>query len=224
MGFSREDLTDRRFGMLTVLRYSGEKLKGTPLWVCQCDCGNLAKVKSKRLKENNTRSCGCLRKANIPKPRIIHGMVGSRTYNSYLSMLARCSNPTATAYKLYGGRGISVCERWRNFENFFADMGVRPLSTSLDRIDTNGNYEPGNCRWATPRQQANNTSANVFITLNGKTLTLSEWSRELGINRETLNYRYRNGLALDKTLGSRSKYYNTKRRLAEKANGEATIP
>jgi hypothetical protein len=122
-------------------------------------------------------------------PRRIRSIVSQlrirhiREHDAWRGMLARCRNPRHPSYKNYGGRGITACERWNSFENFLDDMGKRPSPKhSLDRIDNNGNYEPGNCRWATRREQANNTRMNRFVTFDGRTMTLAQWARETGIH------------------------------------------
>ena len=110
-------------------------------------------------------------------------------YMCWSSMKQRCQNPKATVYKFYGARGITVCERWMLFDDFLADMGPRPAGTTLDRIDSNGNYEPGNCRWANHIEQHNNTRRNRTITIGGRTQTIAQWAREAGLKRNTLRYR-----------------------------------
>lgn len=114
----------------------------------------------------------------------------NRTYQTWLSMIYRCYNVDHASYPNYGGRGIKVCDRWKNsFENFIADKGERPEGYSLDRIDNDGNYEPSNCRWSTRLEQANNKRNNRFIEINGKTLTVAQWSDETGIPRSTISRR-----------------------------------
>lgn len=140
-----------RFGRLVVLRRAPP---GGPTrkWVCRCDCGAERNINIASLKKGVTVSCGCL----ALERRTKHGRSRSPTYSSWRAMRARCQRPSSVGFASYGGRGISVCERWEKFENFLADMGERPLGTSIDRIDVNGNYEPGNCRWATREVQDEN--------------------------------------------------------------------
>jgi hypothetical protein len=125
----------------------------------------------------------------------------SREYITWSSMKSRCLNPRHFAYKWYGGRGITICKKWLLFEGFLADMGPRPSSAhSLDRVDTDGNYEPGNCRWATETQQQNNRANNHRLTINGETATLTEWARRTGISRGTLDWRIRHGWTVERAL------------------------
>jgi hypothetical protein len=156
--------------------------------VFKCSCGVISIVSVKHVKSGDTQSCGCfaieqVKKRSIGnKSRLRHGGCGSREHVSWKSMRSRCLNENVKAYADYGGRGISVCERWDSFENFIEDMGPRPSGTSIDRVDNNGNYEPGNCRWATRKQQSNNTRRNTFIEVNGVSKTISQWSMHYGVN------------------------------------------
>lgn len=149
---------------------------------CVCDCGRIAFADSGNLRSGNKKSCGCLRveykKSSKPHirrhPGYKHHGFGTLTYRSWSSMKGRCQNPNATKYHIYGGRGIKVCDRWMDFAAFLNDMGERPSKAhSIDRIDRNGNYEPGNCRWATPHEQAANLPSTVHVRYRGQRLTLS---------------------------------------------------
>lgn len=125
---------------------------------------------------------------------------GSPEYRCWRSMHKRCNNPRQVGYEYYGGRGITIAAEWYSFQKFYADMGPRPPHTTLDRIDTNGNYEPGNCRWASHIVQANNKSSNLPITFEGITLNIGEWADKLGINRQALYKRFRSGWNAEKAF------------------------
>lgn len=156
------------YGRLTILREieplrrkEGTKRIRSRVFICECQCGNTGPFRLDFLKCGHTQSCGCLQKDKTAAARLIHGHnrkgKTTRTYRTWSNMVTRCTNPKGTDYKYYGGRGITVCERWLNsFENFLADMGEAPRGLTLDRIDPNGNYEPKNCRWTTWVEQRRN--------------------------------------------------------------------
>lgn len=153
-----KDLTGQVFGRLTVLEVAFRK-SGKQYWLCRCECGKELATRGTSLVLGIARSCGCLKIDMLASQAKTHGHSGqgpSPTYITWRGMKTRCNNPKHRRYSDYGGRGIKVCERWMDFNNFLADMGERPEGLTLDRIDPNGNYEPGNCRWATDSVQQTN--------------------------------------------------------------------
>lgn len=164
MGSARAEMAGQVIGRLTVLEYSGRNKDKRALWKCRCECGAECVVMGKYLRRGLTKSCGCLHREMVAKINASHGMSDSPTYMSWAAMLTRCSNPNQECYKYYGALGVTVCDRWRkSFENFLADMGERPDGKTLDRESPFGNYEPENCKWSTPKEQANNTRGQHAI-------------------------------------------------------------
>jgi hypothetical protein len=175
------DLTGMRFDRLVALGRApadGRRIR----WLCRCDCGNTATVSADVLRAGRQKSCGCWRR-EFERPNKTHGKRASRVYSVWNQMIQRCTNPNTKAYRYYGGRGITVCERWHtSFAAFLADMGEPTTKRhSIDRIDNNGHYEPGNCRWATRAEQMSNKRSNHVLEHDGKAMTVAEWSRETGI-------------------------------------------
>jgi hypothetical protein len=197
------DLTGKTFGRWVVVSLAGKR--GNHLvWLCKCRCGRTGIIYGDNLAHGLSRSCGCLNSditAERNRATVKHGMCGSPEYEAWHAMIQRCRNPKSKAYSLYGGRGISVCKRWLSFEAFFDDMGCRPgAGHSIDRIDNSGNYTPGNCRWATHKQQDRNKRTNRLLTHGGITLCITEWSERLGINKHTIFTRLRKGWTVDRIL------------------------
>lgn len=191
MSMRAQDLTGRKFGRLLVLGRCNDRLGF--FWTCRCDCGSERVASSDALRRGKVRSCGCLRvDANVAKSRR-HGKSKTRVHQIWLAMRSRCQNPNMRAYHRYGGRGIKVCDRWREFEKFLADMGEPGERESIDRIDNDGNYEPGNCRWVTQKAQMRNRHCNRLLTFQGKTQTVVEWAEELQISEDVLGRRVRKG-------------------------------
>lgn len=196
------DLTGQRFGRLVVLSIAGRSKQRNVLWLCQCDCGNTHIVNSPSLVDGKTRSCGCLSVEILKTLHSTHGGTNHPMYQTWLGMKQRCSNPNHKDYHRYGGRGISVCPRWeKDFAAFLSDVGERPSSKhSLDRIDRDGNYEPGNVRWATPTEQARNKAACIILSIDGETKPLAQWAEELNIPHRTLVSRHAKGWTDERIL------------------------
>jgi hypothetical protein len=190
-----KDLTGRVFARLTVIGFAGSPKQHAEFW-CRCECGNIIKAYGGNLVKKNTRSCGCLVDEAITKHGNATSNGESPEYSSWRGMMQRCHNPNATGYERYGGRGIVVCDAWRHsFERFLRDVGARPSREhTLDRIDVNGNYEPGNVRWATSAEQmANKRTAVSIVTLDGVSRTVEEWSQATGIPSRTIHGRIARG-------------------------------
>lgn len=212
-------LAGTRFGRLVVIgrgepsvRPNGRLSERSS---CVCDCGQNAVILNSQLRSNKTKSCGCLQRDNTSAASITHGHTRghklSPEYHAWASMWSRVRDSTKHAYHRYGGRGISVCDAWKDFTVFLSDMGQRPSPLhSLDRKDNDGNYEPGNCRWATRHEQMNNVRHNRRITIDAITMTSPQWSRESGVSAATIRERLNRGWserdAVWTPIGMRSKY------------------
>lgn len=196
------DLTGQVFGKLTAIRLGepGVNTYGKPIrkWICKCDCGNETIVVASKLTGNHTSSCGCLQKEICGDMFRTHGLRKTSEYESWASMKDRCLNKNNKKFHLWGGRGITICDRWLNsFENFYADMGKKPDGCTLDRIDVNGNYEPENCRWATAKQQSNNLRTTKKYEAFGIVDTLSGFAERLGCTRDAIKLRLKRGQTME---------------------------
>lgn len=209
-----KDLTGQKFGRLLVVKQIGRDSNQNVVWECLCDCGNVTSAITTVLKRGTKRSCGCLMresaKIQLEKnaKRITHGGYKERLYTIYAAMIRRCENPHDNRYDKYGGRGIKVCDEWRNdysaFRSFALENGYDPEGkygqTTIDRIDVNGNYCPENCRFVSQTVQQNNKSNNTWMTYNGKTLTMAQWAKELGISVNTIMSRINYGWSTERIL------------------------
>ncbi len=182
-------LEGERFGRLLVVRSVARDKRGRQSWECRCTCGNTVIVAGSSLTTGNTKSCGCINRERIANLKKTHGLHKTRTYQAWKNMRQRCLNPKRPDFKHYGGRGITVDQRWDSFARFFADMGGCPPGHEIDRIDNDNGYTPDNCRWAKRAVQMANTRRSHKITFKGKTQHLSQWARDLGIDPSTLLWR-----------------------------------
>jgi len=183
------DIMGQKFGRLTVISRAENGKTGQPRWNCKCDCGGKTITLGGDLRSGGTKSCGCLQRELLVMKNTTHGMGKTPIYKNWKDMRKRCLNPSSREYKHYGGRGITVCDRWMKFENFYGDMGEKPNGTSIDRIDNNKGYSPDNCRWATQKEQTRNQRTNRIIKYEGKEQCLAVWAEELGIKYTTLWHR-----------------------------------
>ena len=186
-----KDIAGQKFNKLLVLEYVGIQ-NHRAIWKCKCDCGTIKNFTGQDLRNKNTNSCGCYMIEQIKKANTTHQATQNRkptgTYKSWCNMKARCYQKTCIEYERYGGRGIEVCERWRNsFENFLEDMGERPEGYSIERKDFNGSYELSNCCWIHNSQQAKNRRNNKYVVLNGEKLIYSDAARALNLNPSTIS-------------------------------------
>lgn len=202
------DLVGQKFGRLVIAQRKENDRSGTVQWLCLCDCGNTKIVRGNDLKRGDIKSCGCLQKEKITARNIDRSKHGhtknkkiSATYYSWRTMIQRCTNPSATRYRDYGGRGITVCETWRNsFDNFLRDMGERPSKNQIDRIQNDKGYCKENCRWVTPKTNSGNRRDNRMETYVGRTQCRTFWAEEFNINVGTLIWRLDNGWSIKKAI------------------------
>lgn len=199
------DLTGRRFGRLVALGPISKSLSTQIIWRCVCDCGNSSDVISQSLRSGATISCGCWKSESFARAKTTHGLSKTRLYRVWKGMVTRCTNANVPGYKDYGGRGIKIFPNWLDdFQVFFDHVRLldncENVGYSLDRINNNGNYEPGNVRWATRTEQNRNSRHNRNFTYDGKTQTITEWASEFGLRFATLDGRLRRGWDMERAL------------------------
>lgn len=178
--FSAKDSLGVKYGKLTVLELL-PPVKNKSMCQCVCECGRKTKVRVNNLRSGMTQTCGHCRRSNKPR------MKDFASYGVWRNMIKRCRDEGSSGYESYGGRGIKVCERWRDFDAFLADMGDRPEGHTIERIDYNGDYCPDNCKWIKAAEQARNTRKNRWISFGGKTMLLCDWSNYFGITSALLH-------------------------------------
>ena len=206
----RNNLIGQSFGILSVVGDAGNDAHGNSLWLCQCACGNQKIVRGSKLKAQQVKSCGCEwhtfteeRKEHISQAKIKHGLSGDRLYYIYDNMMRRCYDKSAEKYPNYGGRGIMVCDEWRDNRQAFFDWALShgySDDLTIDRIDVDSMYCPDNCRWATQKEQANNKTSNHTLTYNSETHTIAEWAEITGIPPKTLYKRIYDGWTAEKAI------------------------
>lgn len=187
------------YSRLTVIKEAGRD-RGRILWSCKCKCGKKCKVLGVRLRNGWTKSCGCLQIEAVKK-NATHGASKTKEFRTWCSIRRRCRDFGYKDYKHYGGRGLKVCKRWENFENFLKDIGPSPSKKHcIERINNNKGYSPSNCKWALQLDQNNNKRNSYFIKFNGQTLTAAQWARKLGISSATIRARISNGWSIKNAL------------------------
>lgn len=201
-----KDITGNRYGRLTAISRGANNNRGEATWLCRCDCGREVVVVQHSLKSGNTMSCGCIRREQLAdrnRSNAKHGMKGTRLYQAWHNMKDRCLREKCKEYPRYGGRGITVCDEWRDSFEAFRDWALAngyQEGLTIDRTDNDGPYAPSNCRWATAKEQSNNRRSNYTITFNGETHTLKEWAEIHDIPYGLLKNRVRAGMPIEKAL------------------------
>lgn len=210
------------FGRLTVKAPAIHGSNGLSKWICVCACGKENTYFASNLRRGGTTSCGCQHDEDLGNRSRTHGKRKTTEYNIWLGLRARCENPNSPAYASYGGRGISVSERWSSsFENFYEDMGPRPSSGhSVDRINNDGPYAPDNCRWATELEQKRNTTRNVVAIINGERLIAADAARALGLDPGTISARLKRGWTLDRAFTEPSRNPSASAKKARRAEDQ----
>jgi hypothetical protein len=197
------DRVGERHGRLVVTSRAENKIEPSGAvraqWECVCDCGNKLVTSGQSLGRGSTKSCGCITK-EMRKDDATHGKSRSEEYRIWSNMKQRCTNPKSTHFASYGGRGITLCPAWHLFENFHRDVGDRPKDATLERVDNEKGYEPGNVIWASRLVQASNRRTNTLITFNGETRTLTGWGHYTGFGKSVIIGRLDHGWTVDRAL------------------------
>lgn len=189
-----KDIKGQRFGRLIALEHVGFSSNRVALWKCRCDCGNIVIVREGNLHSGKSQSCRCLNIDRTKETNLRHGMAHTRLYNIWSKMKERCYNPARKAYKNYGGKGVHVCDEWRNDFQKFYDWAINngyKENLTIDRINSNGNYEPSNCRWVTLSENTRLKYKSDFITVGDLSLTIHDWAQRIGLSQKTLRDRYK---------------------------------
>jgi hypothetical protein len=192
-------LDGQRFGRLVVAERVWPNAKGNTRWRCVCDCGNASIVTAAELRRS-TKSCGCLRRERALESVRTHGRSGTPVYGVWYGMMRRCYERKHKDYSRYGARGIAVCARWRDFTNFYADMGGPPAGLTIERLDNDGPYSPENCEWASRAKQGANTSQVRHVTIDGERMTLRAAAEKRGLKPDTVYMRVHRGLSIEEAL------------------------
>ena len=196
------DLTWKRFGRLIAVMRSPNDSNKHSCWIFRCDCGVVKSIRSQSVRIGNTNSCGCLMIEFVTEKQKTHGLSNNPCYSVWHGMMARCYDPKNRNYHNYGGRGISVCERWHSMELFVLDNSPRPDGMSIDRIRVNENYEPGNVRWATDEMQSRNKRDSMNVIFNGEEMPASHASIRLGGSTALISSRLKKGWSLEEAMSS----------------------
>jgi hypothetical protein len=194
------DIGGEVFGRLTVHKVVGRNKHNQLIWSCTCECGSECEALGFLLRRGEKQSCGCLQKEAISKLNYSHGKTRTKIYAIWRAMMQRCYNYNSHAYLRYGGRGITVCDKWKSFECFYADMGDKPEGMSLERKDNSGNYNKDNVIWANDKAQANNRRSNVVLEYNGRKQTMQQWADESGLKIGTIWARLHRGWTVDRAI------------------------
>lgn len=203
------ELVGQRFGRLVVISQA-PSAGGSRRWNCQCDCGNTTVARTGDLRKGDTKSCGCIRK-EVMCTRL--NLSRHPIYTTWNSMIGRCYRPATNGYSNYGGRGITVCDEWKDDFMSFYDWSILngwKEGLTIDRIDVNGNYEPSNCRWVTREVQAKNKRTNLYLTFDGRTQTVGDWAKEIGISSPAIRYRLKAGWSVEDALTVSKRSYSSK--------------